>query len=81
MSRELKSERTPVLVEYSDACLRAFHVTYHKRQKTIEAWGDVCLEQDSAKQERFDGVLFKIDSGTLTFIKLLGIKERNSFLR
>jgi hypothetical protein len=54
------------------------HVTYRKRQKTIEAWGDVSLEEGSGKQERFDAALFKIDSGTLAWIKLLDAKERTT---
>jgi hypothetical protein len=67
------------LVEYNTSLLRASHVTYRKRQKTIEAWGDVSLEQASGKQERFDAALFKINSGALTLIKLLDTKERTTF--
>ena len=69
----------PVLVEYNGLRLRASHVIYRKRQKTIEAWGDVSLEEASGKQEIFDAALFKIDSGTLALIKLLGTKERTTF--
>jgi hypothetical protein len=69
----------PVLVEYNASRLRASHVTYRKRQKTIEAWGDVSLEEASGKQERFDAAIFKINSGTLTLIKLLDTKERTTF--
>src|SRR5215469_2844042 len=31
----------PVVVEYNVSSLQAHHITYHKMQKTIEAWGDV----------------------------------------
>jgi hypothetical protein len=40
-------------------------------QKTIEARIGVVLEDGSGKQERFDGVLLKIENGTLTPVKLL----------
>ena len=68
----------PVIVEYNASCLHAHHVTYHKKQKTIEGWGDVRLEDGSGKQEHFDAVLLKFDSGTLTPIKLLKGKERTA---
>ena len=67
------------MVEYNDSCLRASHVTYRKRQKTLEAWGDVQLEEGSGKREHFDAALFKLDVGTLALIKLLAIKERTPF--
>ena len=69
----------PVLVEYNDSRLRASHVTYRKKAKTIEAWGDVSLEEVSGKQERFDAALFRMDSGRLALIKLLDVKERTTF--
>lgn len=69
----------PVLVEYNDSCLWASHVTYRKRRKTIEAWGDVSLQEGVGKQKHFDAALFKIDSGTLALIKLLNLKQRTSF--
>jgi len=66
-------------VTYSGSCLWAYDVTYHKWQKTIEAWGDVRLRDGTGKQEHFDAVLLKIDHGTLTPIKLLTGKERSVF--
>ena len=69
----------PVFVVYSESCLWAPHVTYHKKQKTIEAWGNVRLQNGTGKQERFDAVLLKIDRGTLTPIKLLSGKEHTAF--
>ena len=68
----------PVFAQYNLSSLRANHVTYHKRQKTIEARIGVVLEDGSGKQERFDAVL-KIENGTLTPIKLLEDKERSAF--
>jgi hypothetical protein len=69
----------PVVVQYNLSSLRAAHVTYHKRQKTIEARYGVVLEDGSGKQERFEAVLLKIENGTLTPIKLLEDKERSAF--
>jgi len=69
----------PVLVQYNHSLLRAEHVTYHKRQKTIEARIGVVLEDHSGKQELFDGVLLRIEDGTLTPIELLKDKERSAF--
>jgi hypothetical protein len=69
----------PVFVQYNLCSLRADHVTYHKRQKTIEARIGVVLEDGSGKQDRFDAVLLKIENGTLTPIKLLEDKERSAF--
>jgi hypothetical protein len=69
----------PVFAQYNLSSLRADHVTYHKRQKTIEARIGVVLEDGSGKQERFDAVLLKIENGTLTPIKLLEDKERSAF--
>lgn len=69
----------PVIVEYNATCLQASHITYHKKQKTIEAWWGVRLEDSSGKEEHFDAVLFKIGDGTLTPIKLLNGKERSAF--
>jgi hypothetical protein len=69
----------PVFVQYNLSSLRAEHVTYHKRQKTIEARIGVVLENGSGKDERFDAVLLKIENGTLTPIKLLEDKERSAF--
>ena len=69
----------PVVVEYNISCLRATYITYHKRQKTIEAWYGVVLEDGSGKQERFDAVLLKIDHGTLIPIKHLEGKVRTAF--
>jgi len=51
----------------------------HTRQKTIEAWGGVLLENVLGKEERFDAVLLKFDHGKLTPVKLLEGKERNGF--
>jgi hypothetical protein len=69
----------PVFVEYDVSCLQALHVTYHKRQKTIEAWGAVLLENVLGKEERFDAVLLKFDHGKLASVKLLEGKERTGF--
>jgi hypothetical protein len=69
----------PVFVQYNHSSLRADHITYHKMQKTIEARIGVVLEDGSGKQERFDGVLLKIENGTLTPAKLLNDKERSAF--
>lgn len=69
----------PVLAEYNDSCLWASHITYRRRQKTIEAWGGVSLEEGTGSQEQFDAALFRIDSGKLSLIKLLNAKERTSF--
>ena len=69
----------PVFVEYNVSCLQALHVTYHKRQKTIEAWGAVLLDNVLGKEERFDAVLLKFDHGKLTPVKLLEGKERTGF--
>jgi len=54
-------------------------VTYHKRQKTLEAWGGVLLEDVSGRRERFDAVLLNFDHGKLIPIKLLEGKERTGF--
>ena len=69
----------PVIVEYNNSCLHAHHVTYHKMQHTVEAWGDVRLDHGSGKPEQFDAVLFKFDRGTLSPIKLLKGKEGTAF--
>jgi len=66
-------------VQYNLSSLRADHVTYHKRQKTIEARIGVVLEDSSGKQQHFDAVLLKIDNGTLTPLKVLKDKERSAF--
>jgi len=66
-------------VQYNHSSLQADHITYHKMQKTIEARIGVVLEDGSGKQERFDGVLLKIENGTLTPVKLLNDKERSAF--
>jgi hypothetical protein len=59
--------------------LRASHVTYYKRQKTIEAWENVSLENSSGQPQHFDAVLLKIDNRVLTPIKLLQGKEHSAF--
>jgi hypothetical protein len=69
----------PVFVQYNHSSLQADHITYHKRQKTIEARIGVVLVDGSGKQERFDGVLLKIENGTLTPVKLLKDKEHSAF--
>jgi ribosomal protein L37E len=69
----------PVFVQYNHSFLQADHVTYHKRQRTIEARIGVVLEDSSGKKERFDGVLLKIENGTLTPVKLLKDKEHSAF--
>lgn len=69
----------PVFAEYNFSCLQASHVTYHKRQKTLEAWGSVLLEDASGRRERFNAVLLNLDQGKLIPIKLLGGKERTGF--
>jgi hypothetical protein len=69
----------PAFAEYNRSCLSADHVTYHKRQRTIEAWGNAQLEDGSGKQQRFNAVLLKLDNGTLVPIKALSGKEHSAF--
>lgn len=69
----------PVTVEYKGSCLRASHITYHKRQRTIEAWHDVRLGDGSGKEEHFQAVLLKIGDESLTPVKLLHGKEHGVF--
>jgi hypothetical protein len=69
----------PVFLEYNVSCLRANHVTYHKKQKTIEVWGNARLEDGSGREETFDAVLLKLDHGRLMPIKLLTGKEHTAF--
>lgn len=59
----------PVFVEYNLCSLQASHVVYHKKQKTIEATGDVIFDDGSGKQETYDPLFLKIEDGTLTPIK------------
>jgi hypothetical protein len=70
---------SPVFVQYGTYSVKADHVTYHKSQNTLEARIGVVLEDQSGKQERFDGVLLRIENGRLTPIKLLTDKERSAF--
>jgi len=62
--------RTPmgglVLLEYNLFTLRAERVIYHKKQKTIEAKGNVVFEDGTGKDQHAESMLLKIANGTLT---------------
>ena len=59
----------PVLVEYNLCTLQANQVIYHKRQRTIEATGNVMIDDGSGQLQHSEYALLGIENGTLTEIK------------
>jgi len=60
----------PVFAEYNLCSLQASHVVYHKKQKTLEAQGDVIFDDGSGKKEHYRSILLKIEEdGKLTPMK------------
>lgn len=52
----------PVSVAYNVFSLHADHVSYNPKQNTLEATGNVIVEDESGKQE-YDSVTFKLENG------------------
>ena len=62
--------RTPmgglVLVEYNLFTLRGDRIIYHKKQKMIEAKGNVVFEDGTGRDQHAESMLLRITNGTLT---------------
>jgi hypothetical protein len=56
------SREDPVSLAYNLLSLRADRVVYHAREKTLEAQGNVVMEDESGKR-RADAVAFRLEDG------------------
>lgn len=59
-------ERVPVFVAYNLFTLQAAGISYHRKNGSITAVGNVVTEDGSGKIQYFDSVVFRIENGKAT---------------